>query len=330
MANNIELSLAINRSDQVADILSGEVKVKGVSLFPTTYPVEEIFFRFTQFREWDISEMSLGKYSSLIGNGDDSLVGLPVFLSRSFRHSGIFISADGPVNDPQALAGTRIGIPEWTVTATIYQRALLQHEFGLKLEDIEWVQGGINAPGRIETLPVEVPDGIHIRPERKHSLNDLLVRGDIEAMLVPHPPEDFTQRTGRITQLFSDPAAVEAEYYARTKIFPIMHLVVIRREIHERHPWLASNILTAFTEAKNRSIDRMLDYTAPHAPIPWGVEATRYAQKVLGADIWPYGIESNRATLEGFLTFAHEQGLTPHLLTPEDLFPPSVQSTYLI
>lgn len=328
--HNVDLSLAINRSDQVADLLSGEVSIKGVNLFASTYPVEEIFYRFTKFREWDISEMSLGKYSSLIGRGDNSLVGIPVFLSRSFRHSGIFVASDGPVDNPKALTGGRIGIPEWTVTATIYQRALLQHEFGLHLEDVEWVQGGINAAGRIETLPVGLPNGIRIRPEREHSLNELLVRGEIDAMLVPHPPQGFSDGSGSVVQLFTDPKVVEAEYFARTRIFPIMHLVVIRREIHERHPWLAGNLVAAFTEAKDRSIERMLDYTAPHAPIPWGVDAARYAQTVLGSDIWPYGIEPNRATLEGFLGFAHEQGLTPRVLTPEDLFPESVQTTYLI
>jgi 4,5-dihydroxyphthalate decarboxylase len=326
----VPMTLAINDSDQVRDLVTGRVPVDGIDLNCLLYPVEEIFFRFTKFREWEISEMSFGKFCSLRARGDESLVGIPVFPSRSFRHSGIFVRADGPVDDPTALTGARIGIPEWTVTATVYQRALLQHEYGIRLEDIDWVQGGINDPGRIETLPVDVPTGIRIRPERGRSLNEMLLDGDLDAICVPHPPAGFEDRSGRIVQLFGDCQAVEQEYFRRTGIFPIMHLLVLRADIHSRHPWAAANLLQAFTEAKDRSLTRLLDPTAPHFPLPWGPERARSAEAVFGADLWPYGIEPNRTTIDAFLTYAHEQGVTDRLLATDELFPQSVAESYVI
>lgn len=326
----VDLTLAINDSDQVRDLASGRVAVNGIRLLTMHYEVEEVFYRFTKHREWDVSEMSLGKYCSLVASGDDSVVGIPVFPSRSFRHSGIFIRADGPVDDPSALAGARIGFPEWTVTATVYQRALLAHEYGVDLRSVHWVQGGINEPGRIETLPVGLPEGVSVRAEREQSLNQLLLDGELDAVLVPHPPASFQDGSGAVAQLFSDAISVERGYFERTGIFPIMHLVVLRRDVHDRHPWAGANLVTAFTEAKDRSLARMLDPTAPHYPLPWGAEHARAAAGIFGADFWPYGVESNRLTLETFAQYAHEQALTPYRLTIEEMFPPSVRATHRI
>ena len=323
-ANDLDLTLAINDSDQVRDLASGKVTVNGVNLRVTNHEVEEIFFRFTKFREWELSELSLGKYCSLRGAGDDSVVGLPVFPSRSFRHSGIYVRADGPVDAPSSLAGARIGFPEWTVTATVYQRALLQHEYDLDLTGIDWVQGGINEPGRIETLPVGLPDGVSVRAERERSLNQMLLDGDLDAVIVPHAPDAATDGSGRVVQLFSDVRRVEENYYRRTGIFPIMHLLVVRKDVFDRSPWIGPNLVTAFTQAKDNSIARMLSGTAPHLPVPWGPTLAQEAAAIFGTDMWPYGVEANRTTLEAFTTYAHEQRLTPRRLTVEDLFPASV------
>lgn len=329
-AENVELTLAINDSDQVRDLASGKVTVNGVDLRVTHHEVEEIFFRFTKFREWEVSELSLGKYCSLRGAGDDSVVGLPVFPSRSFRHSGIYVRADGPVDDPGALAGSRIGFPEWTVTATVYQRALLQHEYGVDLADVEWVQGGINEPGRIETLPVRLPAGVTVRAEHERSLNQMLLDGDLDAVIVPHAPDAATDGSGRVVHFFSDVRRVEEDYFRRTGIFPIMHLLVLRADVFARYPWVAANLVAAFTEAKDNSIARMLSGTAPHVPVPWGPVMARQAAAVVGDDMWPYGVEPNRATLEAFVGYAFEQGLTPRLLTMEDLFPASVLERHIV
>lgn len=326
----VELTLAINDSDQIRDIASGVVPVNGVRLRTVHHAVEEIFFRFTKFREWEITELSFGKYCSIRGAGDDSVVGLPVFPSRSFRHSGIYVRPDGPVDKPADLAGARIGFPEWTVTATVYQRALLQHEYGIDLTGVDWVQGGINEPGRIETLPVGLPDGVRVRAERERSLNQLMLDGELDAMIVPHTPAAAEDGSGRIVQLFSDVRSVEEDYYRRTGIFPIMHLLVMRRDVFDRYPWIAPNLVTAFTRAKDRSVARMLDGTAPHFPVPWGPTTAQAAAKVMGPDLWPYGVEANRKTLEAFTGYAHEQHLTPRSLAVEDLFPASVLESFLV
>lgn len=326
----VDLTLAINDSDQIRDIASGIVPVNGVRLRTVHHEVEEIFFRFTKFREWEITELSLGKFCSMRGAGDDSIVGLPVFPSRSFRHSGIYVRADGPVDDPAALSGARIGFPEWTVTATVYQRAILQHEHGIDLAGIDWVQGGINEPGRIETLPVGLPPGVQVRAERERSLNQLLLDGELDAVIVPHAPDAAEDGSGRIVPLFSDVRSIEEAYYRRTGIFPIMHLLVMRKDVFDRYPWVAPNLVTAFTEAKDRSIARMLSGTAPHVPVPWGPATAQAAARLFGTDMWPYGVEANRRTLEAFTTYAHEQRLTDRRLTLEDLFPASVMETFRI
>ena len=327
---NIHLTLAINDSDQVRDIVTGLVPVAGVDLTCLLLEVEEIFFRFTRHKEWDVSELSFAKYCSLRAQGDQSMVAIPVFPSRSFRHSAIYVRHDGPVDDPSALLGARIGVPEWTVTATVYARALLEHEYGVALRDVSWVQGGTNEPGRVETLPVNVPDGIAIRPERDRSLNDLLIGGDVDAVIAPHPPTGFTDGSGQIVRLFSDVAAVEEQYYQRTKIFPIMHVVVVRADVHERYPWVALNLYTAFEAAKNRSLQRMLDANAPRTPVPLAAAHANNIRAVFGPDLWPYGVEPNVTTIAAFIKYAVEQGVCERSLAPEELFVPQAREFFRV
>lgn len=327
---NIHLTLAINDSDQVRDVVTGRVPVAGIDLTCLLLEVEEIFFRFTRHREWDVSEFSFAKYCSLRAQGDQSLIAIPVFPSRSFRHSAIYVREDGPVDDPGALRGTRIGFPEWTVTATVYARALLEHEYGVALRDVEWVQGGTNEAGRIETLPVSLPDGIAIRPERERSLNDLLIAGEIDAIIAPHPPAGFMDASGRIVRLFSNVPAAEEMYYRRTGIFPIMHTIVLRSEVHERYPWAALNLYTAFDAAKKRSLERMLDANAPRTPVPWAAAHASRTQAVFGCDLWPYGVAPNVTTIAAFIEYAVEQGVCERALAPEELFAPQVREFFRV
>src|SRR4051794_31806955 len=180
----IPITLAVNDYDHVRDLA-----VEGVQLTVVHHPVEEIFFRFTHYREWEVSELSLAKYSSLRAAGDESLIAIPVFTSRAFRHSAIFVRLGGPVGEPGALR--RIGVPEWTQTATVYARGLLEHEFGVRLADVDWVQAGTNEPGRVEGVKVELPEGVTVTPMPERTLNDMLVAGDLDAIIAAHPPRDF-------------------------------------------------------------------------------------------------------------------------------------------
>jgi 4,5-dihydroxyphthalate decarboxylase len=316
---NVRLTLALDVYDHVRDLVSGLVPVQGVDLTCLTLPVEEIFYRFTRFREWEVSELSLAKYCALRSRGDDSLFGLPVFTSRVFRHSAFFIRPDGPVDDPGSLR--RIGIPEWTVTATVYGRAILEHEFGVRLRDVTWIQGGVNEPGRIETLEVEPPDGVRVERVAGRSLEDLLLAGEIDAILAPHPPSGFG--TGRLVRLFSDPRGRELESFERTGVFPIMHLVVVRADVYDAHPWIAQNLVTAFSVARDRSVARARDPNVSHFPLTWPLPPS-------AADAWPYGVEPNRTTLSAFLRYAYEQGVCARPLEPEDLFAESVRASFRV
>jgi 4,5-dihydroxyphthalate decarboxylase len=330
MAQPLPLTLAVHDYDHVRDLVSGTVGVEGVTLRCLQFPVEEIFFRFTRFREWDVSELSLAKYASLRAAGDESLVAIPVFTSRAFRHSAIFVRDDGPIDDPGALAGARIGVPEWTQTATVYGRGVLAHEFGVALTDVTWIQAGTNEPGRTEGVAITLPPGVSLTPMPERTLNDLLLAGEIDALIAAHPPTDFERAGGRIVRLFSDYRTVEERSFRSSGVFPIMHVVVLQAELHARHPWIAMNLFTAFEAAKARSVTRALDANAPRFPVPWAPANAERALELMGADFWPYGIDANRRTLETFLGWAFEQGVCARRLTAEELFVAEVAQAYTV
>ncbi|HEY2020402.1 4,5-dihydroxyphthalate decarboxylase [Paraburkholderia sp.] len=324
--SKLTLSLAVSDYDHVRDLVSGRVQPEGIELVPSVLNVEEIFYRTTHFQEWDISEMSFGKFSSLRSQGDDRLVGLPVFPSRSFRQSSLYVRHDGPVRRAEDLRGKRIGIPEWAQTAAIYSRGWIAHSLGIPLSEIEWVQGGVNQAGRKEKVNVRVPERVSYRAEPAHSLTSLLLDGKLDAVLSARPPEPERERADEIVRLFPGFIDLEREYYEATRIFPIMHLMVVRRETFEKHRWIAGNLLKAFDEAKRNSLHRLSDFTCSHFPLPWMPARLAEAQALLGADVWPYGLEPNRTTLEAFLKFGYEQGVCHRLLEPEELFAPETLS----
>jgi 4,5-dihydroxyphthalate decarboxylase len=326
----LTLTLAIGEYDHVADLVNGRVSVNGVNLIPLQFSPEETFFRFTRFREWDVSELSLAKFCALRSSGDTSLVAIPVFPSRCFRHSAIFVRSDGPVDKPAALAHGRIGIPEWTQTATVYARGILQHQYGVSLSDIQWFQAGTNEPGRVEGVTHALPAELRLTRVHDRSLNEMLLAGDLDAVIAAHPPESFTGGRSVVVRLFSDYRQHELSYFRATGVFPIMHLVALRREIYEQHPWVAMNLYKAFSEAKARALIRALDTNAPKYPVPWGPAHGEEARELFGDDFWPYGVAANRRTLETFLGFAFEQGVCMQTLLPEELFVESVTEQFRI
>jgi len=327
---NVHLTLAINDYDHVRDLVSGAVPVEGIDLTCLTLSVEEIFWRFSRHREWEVSEMSLAKYCALRAGGDDTITAIPVFPSRSFRHSAIFIREDGPLDDPEALAGARIGVPEWTQTATVWARGLLQHSYGVDLTGVRWVRGGTNEPGRVEGIKLDLPERFDVSNESERSLNDLLLAGEIDALICPHPPHEFERRSGRVVRLFSDYRAVEEAYFRETAVFPPMHVVALRSDALARHPWIAMNLFEAFTEAKRRGVARAIDPNTPRYPVPWSFANAHRAEELMGEDLWPYGLEANRVALDAFLEMAYEQGVCKRRLQPEELFAPSVLDHYVV
>ena len=326
----LPLTLAISEYDHVRDLASGRVKAEGIDLTVLTLSIEEIFFRFTLYREWDLSEMSMGKYVSLVSQGDTSLTALPVFPSRMFRHSSIYVRRDSGLKTIQELRGKRVGLPEWAQTAAVYSRGLLTHEYGIALTDIRWVQAGVNEPGRVEKVKLALPAGVAIERHPDKSLNAMLLAGEVDAVMTAHAPAAFEAGDARVVRLVEDFIPVEREYWRRTGIFPIMHCIAMKREVFAAHPWAAMNLMTAFEAAKRRSVERAFEATASRFPIPWSFEHARQYRELFKGDYWPYGVAANRSTLEPFLQYAHEQGVCHRRLAPEDLFPPEVASAFKV
>jgi 4,5-dihydroxyphthalate decarboxylase len=326
----LSLTCAISEYDHVRDIASGRVRAEGIAISCLTMPVEEIFYRTLRHGEFDIAEMSMGRYASAVSGEACAFVAIPVFPSRMFRHSSIYVRTGGPVKQAQDLKGKRVGVPEWAQTAGIYARGMLAQQFGVGLHEVEWVQAGIQEAGREEEVVVNPPAGVHIARFSDRTLNDMLLAGEIDAMMSAHPPECFENGDPGVRRLFEDFMAVEHRYWRESGVFPIMHTVVLKRDVFERNRWIAMNLLKAFSEAKARSMERMAEVTAARVPLPWAFEYFRRTKEEFGDDFWPYGVEQNRTTLTAFLGFAFEQGVTRRLLSPDDLFPPEVRSSFRI
>ncbi len=325
----LRLTVGLSDYDHIRDLADGRVRAEGLELSFLTLAVEEIFFRFLRYREWHVSELSFAKFVAMRAGGDDSVVGLPVFPSRVCRHSSIYVRTGGP-SRPEDLAGSRIGVPEWAQTASVYTRSLLSHEWGIPLSSVAWFQAGVNEPGRREKVRIELPDKVRLTPVEDRSLDEMLHAGDLDAVFSAHPPASFERGDPGIVRLFPDYRGVEEEYVRRTGIFPIMHVVVVRADVLAEHPWVAMNLFRAFDEARERAENRLLDMTASRIPLPWIPEHARAVRELLGGALWPYGVEPNRTTLEAFLRVAHEQGVAARHLEPEELFAPQVLERYRI
>src|SRR5258708_23862249 len=326
----LPLTIAINDYDHVRDLLTGRVQAEGIALTALNFEVEEIFYRFVNSRQRDISGMSMGKYVSLRAGGDDSVIPIPVFPSRVFRHSGIYVRSDGSVKAPADLRGRRVGVPEWSQTAVVYMTGLLTEEYGLRLQDVQWVQAGVNQPGRTETARLQLPEGVALERNAEKNLDAMLRAGEIDAVLSAHPPHSIETGDPAVQRLFPDHAKVERAYYGKTGIFPIMHTIALRRAVYDRNKWIAANLMTAFEQAKARSLQRLREYNTARIPIAWLPTYTAEITSLMGEDFWPYGAEPNRRTLEAFLRFAHNQGVCKRLLKLDELFAPETASRFRV
>jgi 4,5-dihydroxyphthalate decarboxylase len=264
--------------------------------------------------------MSFAKTVALLSQPDADIVAIPVFPSRVFRHSAIYVRSS--IGTPKDLEGKRVGIPEWAQTAGIYARGLLQHEYGVDLASISWFQAGVHQPGRVEKVPLQLPTGIRVTPVPDKSLAQMLASGELDAVISARDPGG--------QRLFRDYMAVEADYFGKTRIFPIMHVIVLRRAVYERDRWIAMNLLKAFEEAKRKSTVRLVEIGLSHVPLPWVAEHANRWRELAGGDFWPYGVEPNRPTLEAFVQYAFEQGVTARRMQVEELFAPETRESFKI
>ena len=328
--SNLELSLAISDYDHTREVGTSRVPVEGIDVNMLDYEVEEIFYRFTLHRDFDVSEMSMAKFVAQVSGDRPDILGLPVFPSRVFRLSNIYVNTDSGIEKPEDLRGKRIGTPEWAQTASVYTRGWLTDHVGVPLQDVDWRQAGVNQPGRVEKVTLNLPEGVSLTPEPERSLGNMLATGDLDAAFSAHAPDIYNEGHPKIKRLFEDYQTAEEAYYQETKVFPIMHVIAIRKEILDANPWVAGNLFTAFQTARDRAVERMVEITASRVPLPWSTDAAAKYQALLGDDYFPYGIEPNRVTLEAFLKWTFEQGITQRHLEIEELFPASLLGEFKI
>ena len=323
----LKLTIATGLYDRTAALHDGRIRPEGVDATWLALNVEQIFWRMLQHAEFDASECSLASYVIRRDQGHRDLVAIPVYLSRTFRHDCIYVNADAGIRQPKDLVGRRVGVPEYQITAAVFARGLLADDFGVDPRQIEWLQGGLEEPGRVPHTKVEVPDvRIGMVPSDK-TLARMLEDGELDALISPRVPSTFRNRGGKVVRLFSDPWAEARDYHARTKVFPIMHLVVIRAALVEANPWLPQTLARAFAAAKAIADANLRETAALPVSLPFLVEHYEQTAALMGDDFWPYGVEPNRPTLEAFTRYAHEQGLIRERPAIEDLFPASTQRT---
>ncbi len=320
--NKLQLSIAMGDYDRTRPLLTGEVQIDGVAPVCMTLSPEEMFFRAFRHSEFDISELSFSSYLVKASQDASPYVAIPVFLSRAFRHTSIYVRKDR-IRKPEDLKGCRIGVPEYQLTAIVWARAILQDDYGVRPEDVTWVRGGIDEPGRPEKIKLDLPSDIRLtNAPDGDTISAMLDRGDIDAFIAPRPPGGAAARNPNVGWLFDDPTVTAKDYYRRTSVFPIMHVVGIRRELVERHPWLPAATLKAFEQAKTVALEKLADTSATKVTLPFVEEQLKAARDAMGQDYWSYGVAPNRATLETFVRHHHSQGLSKRLMSVDELFHP--------
>jgi 4,5-dihydroxyphthalate decarboxylase len=322
--SKLRLSVAIGDYDRNRPLIDGRVGIDGVEPIFMTLAPEEIFFRAFRHAEFDICELSFSSYLVSLDQGDPAYVAIPAFLSRAFRHTSILIRSDKGIERPEDLKGRKIGLAEYQLTANVWARALLEEDYGVKPPDIVWVRGGMETPGRPEKIALALPPEIRLEaaPDGK-SLNALLAAGEIDGFIGPRTLSCFDQGHPQVRRLFREPMAAASDYYRRTGIFPIMHLLGVRRDIAAAQPWLPAALLKAFTQSKEAALKALADTAATKVTLPFVEEQIAAVKALMGEDYWSYGVAANRPALERFLDHHHRQGLSKRRLLLADVFHPA-------
>ena len=327
----LNLTLACWNYDRTRALQDGRIAPDGLELEYLNLPVEETFFRMLRHREFDVAELSLSSYTLSLMKPERAFVAIPIFPSRFFRHSCIYVHSASGIRTPADLVGKRVGNPEYQMTAPVWIRGILADEYGVPVDAVTYCTGGEEEPGRSEKLNLDLPPNIKIeRIGPSDTLAAMLRDGSIDALYTARMPSSFRTDDGRVQRLFSDYVGVEREYYRRTRIFPIMHTVVIRRELYERDRWIAQSLYKAFCAAQRLTYEDLQDTAALKVMLPWANAHVEETRREMGGDFWPYGFEANRHVLATFLRYHHEQGLSRRRLEPEELFAPETLESFRI
>ncbi|HEY7165188.1 MAG TPA: PhnD/SsuA/transferrin family substrate-binding protein [Candidatus Binatia bacterium] len=317
---NLQLTLACEDYDRTRALKDGTIKPEGIELNYLVMSVEEIFWRMMKYEEFDVSELSMGAFLTAAARGRRPFIALPVFPSRTFRHRCIFVNAESGIKTPADLRGRRMGVPEYSMTAAVWLRGLFQHEYGIPPTEIHWIQAGEEHPGRKDRVDFELPRGVRLESRPDRTLNGMIECGEVEAMMSPRMPTCFLNGSPRVRRLFPDYRQAEMEYFRRTGLFPIMHVIVIKRSIYEREPWVAQTLYKVFCEAKDRCMQDLYDTNILRVSLPWTSAEYEATRDLMTADYWPYGLAPNRVNLETLHGYLHEQGLIKQKLNLDELF----------
>jgi len=324
--NPIPITLACWNYDRTLALQDGRVRPEGVDLTYLPLGMPESFHRMLRHGEFEASEMSLSWYTRTLFSEPRPFIAIPVFPSRLFRHSSIYVNRHAGIAKPTDLIGKRVGCPEYQMTAAVWIKGILADRHGVPIDSVTYVTGGLKEAGRRET-PMQLPKRIKLETVTDRTLSDLLETGGIDALYTAEPPSTFVTGSPNVGRLFENHAQVEQAYYADTGLFPIMHTVVIRSDVYERHRWIAQSLTKAFIEAQRIAYAELEELTALKHMLPWLLSALEQTRDVMGEDFWPYGVERNHDTLATFLRYSFEQGLSSRLLAPEDLFAPETVDT---
>ena len=319
---NLDLNIACWDYDRTRPLTDGRVQPEGINLDVTVLRPREIFPRMLQDQEFHASEMSLASYVILKARDQCPFVAIPVMLSKIFRHDCIYVRPDAGINEPADLRGKRIGLPQYSSTAGVFIKGLMQHEYGVSPQEMSWFMGGQDTPAPAPLVPLDLPADIHLEfiPEDK-TLEGMLADGELDALFATYIPNLFLSGSPTIARLFPNFKEVEQDYYRRTGIFPIMHTVVIREDVHREHPWVAASLYDAFSQAKELAVGGLYDTDALALTLPFLIDHLEESRRIFGSDYWSYGVESNRPALEGLSQYVVDQGLAPRVVSTEELFP---------
>tara|TARA_B100000686_G_scaffold348828_1_gene440823 strand:+ start:936 stop:1931 length:996 start_codon:yes stop_codon:yes gene_type:complete len=321
MAKNIPITIVAGDMDRMAAIKDGRVKVEGCDVTFIPMEPEEVFFRAFRYAEFDCCELSFSSHMRVTSQGKENYVGIPAFVSRVFRHSGFYIRTDRGIEKPEDLRGRLVGTPEYQMTAPVWMRGILDDEYGIKSNEIRWRSGGQEEAGRDERTPFLAPDGLDLEPiPEDKTLVQMFEAGELDALTTARAPSSYTLGKPNIDRLFPDFRSAEKEYYKKTKIFPIMHLMGLRKDLAEAYPWLAGSLYKAFVEARDIAYEDIAKTAALPNVLPWVNAEVRDTIDLMGKDFWRYGVEECRHEIEALARYSFNDGLSEKLMTPEDLF----------
>ncbi|MEP7206536.1 MAG: ABC transporter substrate-binding protein [Casimicrobiaceae bacterium] len=327
---HLDLSIATTDYDHFRDFRLGTVTAEGIELTWLNLGHHECFARFTANREFDLSELSFAKFATQVTRPDSDIIGLPVICSRLFRFSAFYVNRKSGIKTIADLKGKKVGSPEWAHSAAVYMRGWMHNDMGVKLTDVHWYQAGANAPGREEKVELNLPAGLKLTRVADKSLSQLLAANEIDCAIIARPPTCFLEGHPDVVRLFPNHLEMEEAYYRETKVYPIMHIIAMRRRIVDEHPWVARNLLNAFQESKRRSLERLLDPAVSRYPLPWLAAYARKMRDLFDGDPFPYGIEENRPTWEQMALYTFQQGIAHRQFKPEEIFPAGIMTKVVI